>query len=460
MTPRRPQETESFSQPHFELIHEWRLSPTVTLHNTLFYYTGEGYFDYDASWADTTTLRLGSAYGIPATTNPTNTLVRAFVGNTQWGWLPRVEIDHGNGTLTAGAEIRIHRSTHWGKIEYAAELPPTLDPDYHFYEYNGQKNIFSGYAHELFRLEDDLLLAADLQIIYNRYGIRNEKFLGNTFDVPYLFANPRLGLNYNMSESWSSYVSLAYTQREPTLRNLYAAEDAYFGATPQFKADTSGGKVVYDFSQPLAKPERLLDAELGARYRTSDAYLSLDVFWMEFADELIKSGQVDIFGQPVTGNADRTRHIGLEVEGAINATANVSFSGNFTLSRNRLVHYTVIDDHGMPVALDGNPIAGFPDVLGNLRGTYRDDRFTGSLSVKYVGSFYTDNFKNARNQNDAYTVVNAELLYSTPRVLGVNLILRGEVRNILNRLYCMNGEGDAFFPAAERNYVFGVTLNL
>jgi outer membrane receptor protein involved in Fe transport len=114
----------------------------------------------------------------------------------------------------------------------------------------------------------------------------------------------------------------------------------------------------------------------------------------------------------------------------------------------------------MPVALDGNPIAGFPDVLGNLRGTYRDDRFTGSLSVKYVGSFYTDNFKNARNQNDAYTVFNAELLYSTPRVLGVNLTLRGEVRNILNRLYCMNGEGDAFFPAAERNYVFGVTLNL
>jgi iron complex outermembrane recepter protein len=459
-TPRRPQEAESFSQPHYELIHEWRLTPSITLHNTLFYYAGEGYFDYDASWADTSMLRLGSAYGIPATTNPSNTLVRGFVGNHQWGWLPRVEIDYGTGTLTVGAEVRIHRSTHWGKIEYAADLPPTLDPDYHFYEYNGEKDIFSGYAHALFRLRDDLSLQADLQVIYDRYGIKNEKFLGNNFDMRYLFANPRLGVNYNMSETWNSYVSLAYTSREPTLRNLYAAEDSYFGATPQFKADTSGGTVVYDFTQPFAEPERLFDTEAGIRFRNSDVYISLDAFWMEFANELVKSGQVDIFGQPVTGNAERTRHIGVEVEGAVNLTANVAISGNFTLSRNRLIRSRVLDDAGEPVTRDGNPIAGFPDALGNLRCTYRDSRFTGSVSVKYVGSFYTDNDKNSLNRNDAYAVANAELLYTFPPVLGVDVGLRGEVRNIFNKLYFMNGEGDAFFPAAERNYILGVTLSL
>jgi iron complex outermembrane receptor protein len=200
--------------------------------------------------------------------------------------------------------------------------------------------------------------------------------------------------------------------------------------------------------------------ELGARYRTAEAYLAVDLYWMEFADELVKSGQVDIFGQPVTGNAERSRHIGLELEGAVNVWENITVSGNFTVSRNRLVRYTVLDDNGMPVTLDGNPIAGFPDVLGNLRGTYRGDQVTGSVSVKYVGSFYTDNFKNPQNRNDAYTVVNAQLLYTVPHVLGVDFTLRGEVRNLLNRLYFMSGEGNAFFPAAERNYVLGVTLNL
>jgi iron complex outermembrane receptor protein len=362
--------------------------------------------------------------------------------------------------LTLGAEVRIHRSTHWGKIAFANDLPAGLEPDYHFYEYNGQKDILSAYAHELFRLREDLSLMADLQIVHNRYGIRNEKFLGHRFDVSYLFANPRLGLNYNLSDTWNSYVSLAYTSREPRLRNLYAAEDAYFGATPEFRADTAGGRVVYDFDRPLAKPERLFNAELGARYRNADAHLSVNLFWMEFADELVKSGQVDIFGQPVTGNAERTRHVGLEVEGGFMLGTRLSLGGNVTLSRNRLVRYRVLDDAGVPVTLDGNPIAGFPDLLGNLRVTYRDDAFTGSIALKYVGDFYTDNFKNPLNRNDAYTVANAELLYRTPPVLGAGLTLRGEVRNIFNTLYFMNGEGDAFFPAAERNYVFGVTITL
>ena len=109
VVPRRPQEAEQFSQPHFEFLNEWRLSSTVTLNNTFFYVQGDGYYDYDASWADTSMLRLGSAYGIPTTTNPTNTLVYAFVGNKQFGWLPRLEINDESGTLTLGAEIRIHR---------------------------------------------------------------------------------------------------------------------------------------------------------------------------------------------------------------------------------------------------------------------------------------------------------------------------------------------------------------
>jgi iron complex outermembrane receptor protein len=262
-----------------------------------------------------------------------------------------------------------------------------------------------------------------------------------------------------MNDQWNAYVSIAYTSREPTLRNLYAAEDAYFGATPQFKADTAGGKVSYDYTQPLAKPERLFDVEFGARYKDADAQLSANVFWMEFTDELVKSGQVDIFGQPVTGNAGRTRHIGLEVDGAVTLFEPLSLSGNFTISNNRLVHYSVIDNGAM-VTLDGNPIAGFPDALGNLRFTCRTDALTASVSVKYVGPFYTDNFRNSENRNDAYTVWNGEVMYRFPKVFGIGLTVRGEVRNIFNNLYFMSGEGNAFFPAAERNYVFGVTGNL
>ncbi len=459
VVPRRPQEIEQFSQPHYELLHEWKLSPGVILHNTLFYYTGDGYFDYDASWADTTMLRLGSAYGFPTSQNPQNALVRAFVGNRQFGWLPRVEISHDNGTLTLGAEIRVHRSIHWGKIQYAAGLPANFDPDYHFYQFNGAKDIVSAYAHELYRLDDQTTLMTDLQLVRNRYGFENEKFLGNAFSVPYLFLNPRAGINHNFNEELNAYVSLAYTSREPTMTNLYAGEEAYYGAVPQFASTTVNGVTHYDFGSPRVKPERLLDAELGTRFQTNRMHVAADVYWMEFSNELVKSGQVDIFGQPITVNAQRTRHIGLEVEGAFPIGEQWTISANATVSRNRLVRYTETND-SMSLSYDGNPIAGFPDFLGNIRCTYEAGALTASLAGKYVGPFYTDNYRNAENRNDPFAVWNGEILWRLPRMGTVEVVLRGEVRNIFNKLYFLSGEGNAFFPAAERSFLLGMTVNL
>jgi iron complex outermembrane receptor protein len=459
MQERRPQEVENFSQPHYELLTDWRISPSLQLHNTLFFYTGDGSFDYDASWADTSMLRMGSAYGIPTRQNPSGTLVRAFVGNRQWGWLPRIEISHANGTLTLGAELRVHRSLHWGKIQFAEGLPENFDPDYHFYEYQGEKEILSAFVHELYRLNESTTVMADVQFVHNRYGISHEKYLQNEISIPYFFVNPRVGLNTNLTSEWNAYISLTHTLREPRLRNLYAAEDSYYGATPQFAADTSGGVARYDFGQPFAKPERLLNLELGAIFQNARGRFAANVFWMEFVDELVKSGQVDIFGQPVTGNAERTRHVGVEFDGSATLSSLVTISGNVAFSRNRLVRYTTYE-RGVPDVLDGNPIAGFPDILGNVRLTFTSNAFTASLIGKFVGAFYTDNFKNDRNRNDEYTVVNLETLYDLPTVAGTALTLRGEVRNVLNNLYCTSGEGPAFFPAAERNYLVGIRAKL
>jgi len=457
---RRPQEVESFSQPHAELINDWRLSRTLTLHNTLFYYTGDGYFDYDASWADTTALRLGSQYGIPTANNPGNALVRAFVGSTQWGWLPRLDIDHGTGELTVGGEMRFHRSTHWGKIQYAGGLPAGFDPDYHFYEFNGGKDMLSAFVHELYRIDDRTNLLADLQLVSNRYMFSHEKYLANTFTVPYLFLNPRAGVNVNLTDAWSTYLSVAYTSREPQLTNLYEAESSTYGETPQFHADTTGGMVVYDFSRPLVVPEKLLDMEWGLHATGPGGDGSVTLYVMDFHDELVKSGQVDIFGEPVTGNAGHTRHMGIELEGAVRLGGPFTLSGTVTASRNRIIHATYYPGGAAPVVLDRNPIAGFPDVLGNARLTCRTESVTASFLCRYIGAFHTDNFNDENNTTDAAVVCDGEVVVKLPPFAGASLTLRGEIRNIFDALYLAGGEGNTFFPAAERNVLFGLSLHL
>lgn len=462
----KPQSIENFSQPHYEILHEWKLTQVLTLHNTLFFLLGDGFFDYDGDWIwfdNTGTKWFRGVVGYDSTFGVSkfpSLVIRGFVGNKQGGWLPRLEMEHENGRLTLGGEVRIHRSVHWGKIQFASELPSAIyDPDFHFYDYEGEKDMWSVYVHELYRVDEATSLMGDLQLAHNRYGLRNEKFLNNSFDVSYLFLNPHAGINYNFSDHLNGYLALAYTSREPRLRNLYSAEDAWFGATPQFKTSPSGG---YDFRRPIASAEHLLDVELGGSYVLDRGKYSANLYWMEFADELIKSGRIDIFGSSILINAERTRHVGLEVEGRYRLTDELDLYGNATLSSNRIISHRFFDDiDSVYRILDQHPIAGFPDIMANARIRYGSPDRSASLLLKYVGAFNTDNLNDPDNRVDPFTVVDLDILYKLPDLLhDTEFRLNGQIRNLFNNLYLASGEGSAFFPAAERHYILGITTTL
>jgi iron complex outermembrane receptor protein len=283
-------------------------------------------------------LRIDSIHGFSPAPVITNAVIRGGVDLVQWGWLPRYEMQHANGELTIGGEYRYHHGSHWGKVQYAEGLPAGYDPDYRFYQYDAVKNMASLYVTENYHLQEDMTLMANVQFAYNEYQLKNERFLGHSFSVPYYFLNPRLGLNYNVTEKLNAYFSFGYTSREPRLRNLYAAEDSYFGSLPAFEADTAGGVTRYDFSKPIAQPEQLLNLEIGAGYKESMFQVNGNVYWMEFTNELVKSGQVDIFGNPVYGNAPRTRHFGIEADATVRVTDEWTLSGNASLSSNYIVY--------------------------------------------------------------------------------------------------------------------------
>jgi iron complex outermembrane receptor protein len=467
-TLRRPQENEGFNQPHYEILNDWKISETQKLNNTLFYYDSHGYFDYDGTWANAATLRVDSLHGFTPTPTIQNTIIRSGVDLVQWGWLPRYEWEHERGELIIGGEYRYHQGAHWGKLQYAEGLPANFNPDYRFYQYNAIKNMASLYVTENYKVQDEMTLMVNVQFAYNEYQIKNEKFLNTRFSVPYYFFNPRLGLNYNIDEEYNAYISFGYTSREPRLRNLYSAEDSYFGAIPGFEADTIGGTTRYNFNKPIAKPEQLLNLELGVGYKTNSVQWSGNVYWMEFTNELVKSGQVDIFGNPVYGNAPRTRHIGAEVDGTVRLADFFVIGGNAALSLNKIIEFSnialdstiagVVYSH--KEKLNNYPIAGFPSVVGNIRLTFEQEGLSASFLGKYVGSFHTDNFNTIDNENDAYSVLNFESVYVLPKIGDAEISLRGEVRNVLNKLYMQNGEGNAFFPAAERNYLIGLAVKL
>jgi iron complex outermembrane receptor protein len=466
---RRPDEIENFNQPHLELIHEYRANERLRLNNTVFWIRGYGFFDYDGSWAPMSYFRLTPEFGFAATaTHPDTTyvdsiLIRAYVDNIQYGWLPQITWLHGRGDLTIGAELRTHRSLHWGRIQDGdSELPRAVAGESNdliyigrrrYYEYRGAKDIISPYVHATYLLRPNLNVRFDLQWAHLQYRLYDEKFIGTEFTRPYNFLNPRIGLNYNFNEQLNVFASFSRTSREPRLKNFYDAAEAStpesWGAiVPQFEINPDN---TYNFDKPLVNPETLNDYELGVAYRNGGWRASINFFYMDFKDEIIKQGQLDRFGQPITGNAERTLHTGIELLAGARIFPMLTLSGNLMLSRNELKKYAVFRSEGTRQILDGNPIAGFPDALANARLTFVDFGLTASLAMQYVGKQYTDNFKDEENTVDPYTVCNGMLGYTFMRgsMLG-GLSLQLHVQNLFDKLYIMHGEGEEFFPAAER----------
>ncbi len=461
--PRRNTEIENFSQPHFSLMNEYEISPVVTLNNTVFAIFGSGFYNYDGSWADTSYFRITSQYGFNPTGNPSDALIHAYEGLQQYGWLPRITIHHTDGTLVLGTELDRSYSNHWATIDWANNLPVGVSSDYIYNQWHARTDVATVYGHELYSINPQTTLMLDLEYEFKQYKFYGEKFVGTQFIVPYHFLNPRLGVNYNISKTSNAYFSISQTSREPQLASIYNADESSGGETPNFALNSNG---TYNFGEPLIKPETLDDYELGYHFNDGRFTFGASAYWMEFYNELVSNGLLDQYGQPITGNAKRTRHIGLELETNAIISKNFALYGNISVSRNKLIDYTsYINTAGNTIdngiSLNGNTLGGFPELLGNVRATYATDDFSVVLLGQYVGSQYTDNFQLASREISPYFILNGWLSYRFHNFLSLSSVnFKLYVNNLLNRLYIAHGEGIYFYPAATRNFFISCSVEL
>ncbi len=480
--PRRRIETENFSQPHIELLSEYRLNDKFIFNSALFGYWGKGFYDYDASWGDTSYFRLTHANGFGPTSNFSNALVRAYVDNKHFGWIPRFSLNTDFGNFIFGFEFRKHNSLHWGSVWYAEGIPAGADQNWRYYEYKGAKDVVGGFVYFKKDVLNRLTLTIENQIVYNRTKLFDEKFINTDFVIRNVFVNPKVSLIYNLFDNLSFYSYYAVVSREPRLKNYYDAAESSGGATPQFQSDATGN---YDFSNPFVKPETLRNLEFGTYYNVDRLKINLNLYLMSFKDEIVKKGHLDRFGQPVTGNAEKTTHVGAEFTLDYYFLRELTITANISLSQNKINDGKTFIKYKDPIAekklikeinLAGNKISNFPDVIANFRLSYKTDNIFTSISGNYVGKQFTDNFDNKLNElltlypnfveyNDnivpAYFVANFDLRYTFLQLGFINeLTIFGRINNLFNKLYTTYGIGKEFFPAAERNIFGGIEIRL
>jgi iron complex outermembrane receptor protein len=216
--------------------------------------------------------------------------------------------------------------------------------------------------------------------------------------------------------------------------------------------------------------------------------MGVNLFWMDFRDEIVPEGKLnENTGLPITINADRSVHAGIEMSGAFSMTDAIVLSGNAAYNHNRIKKYngeiTVYPVAGAAYQADydlaGNTIAGFPDWLGNFVADYSGDRLRLTGRVRLAGKQYVGLFNSDSLAIDGHTTVALSGSYRIPALLGVgDVTFQFRVDNLFDKKYEAAGYGwtyglsssegmpvglvheGEYFVAAERTFYAQLQLEM
>jgi iron complex outermembrane receptor protein len=475
-------ERDHFFEPHYELLQDWKSSEKLSLSSALFYFPGKGFYDEFRQGVD---LRAYNYPDDPSTPASTDIVRRRWVKNVHLGWVPRARVTSGRYEGEAGLDLRFHEGRHWGELLWSKDQAANPEPNHVYYDYKGRAINTSAFTRQSWAFTPRVRATADLSLHRQRYELRDDRLAGLFFTQDYTFFTPRAGVIVTLREREDAglrhveaYASFSRANAEPIFRELYDPENA--GSLPGFSTVLPSGEL----RDPLVKPERVYDWDAGLRARGTWGAASLGGYWMDFRNEIVYNGSLDDNGNPITGNAARSRHAGIEGSLAAHAGRALEFRGAFQWSLDRFRDYHEFVDSTTTIDYTGNRIAGFPGVSGRLAAAYRVGHARLEFAIEHAGRQFLDNTEDERLDPAArtapgyvpktiapWTVANAAFALRTPNFLGSeDTEWTVRVSNLFDRKYETAGYVDfpaptyaptpVWIPAATRSVFVGLRASL
>ena len=310
---------------------------------------------------------------------------------------------------------------------------------------------------------------ANLQFRHQTYDFDQTTlgaFAGQQYDLDWTFLSPRVGLTYGLTDKLSLLASYSLSFRTPTDAEIYDADDPSKVPTLDVKS------------------ERVHDFELGAGYADPQQSYSVNLYWMDFRNEIIPAGGINDDWVEITINAERSIHTGIEVAAARRFGADFKLSGNFAYSYNRIkkmeVGESVFDNPDDWGWLEYNTydysdkiIPHFPEYIGNLIGEYSPGSLRLAYRARFIGLQHVENENQRELAIDPYFISSVSASFVVGDVLRLgNLILSVRLDNIFDREYYASGVGvgrfrdrndgyaPAYIPAAGRSIFSTLSLEL
>lgn len=436
-------QTDNYIQKHYQLLVNHNFNNNWHLNVGLHYTKGDGYYEEYKDGEPFVEYAL-TPYMLDGSLVEESDLVRKK-GMDNWfgGGIFSVTYKNKRLNTTLGGGYNRYDGDHIGNVLWVKNYQGHLEPNHPYYFNNATKDDGNIYLKADYELVKGLNAYADLQYRHIAYKIKgqNDKWdyrVGAlqqlNIDEKFDFFNPKVGLSWQIDRNQRLFGSFSVAHKEPT-RNNYT--DGLFEEHP--------------------KAERLFDYELGYTYANDWIHAGANLYYMDYKDQLVLTGQLNEIGEAVAANVPDSYRMGIELMAGINLSCGFAWDINATWSRNRVQNFTEIlyenEDHtaeAWEIKHGDTPIAFSPDFILNNRFSYRIKGFEAGLQSQYVSKQYMSNAHQEDQVLDAYFVSNLDLSYtfSLPKIKSVTVGCT--IYNLFNEEYENNGYAGSGFSYNEQ----------
>ena len=444
-------QVDDYDQDHYQLIWNERYNNNWSTSATLNYTKGSGFFE---EYKEDASLDFHGLLPITIdgeTSTESDLVRRRWLENNFYALSANANYKDENWDTTTGVFYSYYQGLHFGEVIWATNFTgPNLGDRY--YSGTGDKHEFTTFSKASYKINNSWSVFGDLQmriVNYKTAGLTSDK-VNMIVDEQYEFFNPKFGASYSLNQGNQLYVSYGRASREPRRS---------------------------DFEQGVFTPEILDDYELGWRFTGKNNTLSANLYYMDYKDQLVLTGQLDDSGGFIRETSGNSYRAGLEVEGDFKVLQQLHVRPNIALSSNKNKDYTTSRD-GALVNLGTTNISFSPSfIAGNSIDYSPTQNLQIALLSKYVGEQYLGNIDSQTSKLDAYFLNDFSVNYTITKLsFAKSLVLQGLVNNIFDVKYISNGyfytydddfstpgtvttiEGAGFYPQAGINFLVGATL--
>jgi iron complex outermembrane recepter protein len=332
-------EKDQFTQCLAQLQNNWRPNNFSSIQSSVYYTFLNGNYDFN----------LNNFIGLPTT----NELCNYAVQSNLIGLFSNYTFSKKRFNWTTGIHGNIYDRQHTGSENTLGQL----------YKNTGYKNEVSVFTKADYTFKW-FTFFADIQYRYSTFHYKGTVAIDK---IQWHFINPKAGLSVEVKPNSIIYYSIGSTGREPTRNDM-------FGGNDDLLADSLGNAIL-----SIKTPEYVLDHELGFRHQSRKLNFNLNLYYMNFKNEIVLDGKFGPNGLALTNKVEQSFRTGIEL------SISYKVSKSFSLINNSSFNYSRIKEQKevfLPILT--------PSLITNQEAVYSYNGFSVAVSARYQDKSFID----------------------------------------------------------------------